>query len=90
MTMGDWIVKLDDFLKLSGRELLNHAGKISAEDAREKAEAEYERYRKLIDAQPRQVDADFEQAVKNFPKKAKRPKPDEPEGDAPGRRSAES
>ena len=34
MTMRDWIVKLDDFLKLSGRELLNHAGKITAEDVR--------------------------------------------------------
>ena len=31
MTMRDWIVKLDDFLKLSEHELLDHAGKISAE-----------------------------------------------------------
>lgn len=64
MTMRDWIEKLDDFLKLSGRELLGHAGKISAENARAKAEAEYERYRALVDAQPRPVDADFEQAAK--------------------------
>jgi len=27
MTMSDWIAKLDDFLKLSGRDLLMHAGK---------------------------------------------------------------
>jgi len=64
MTMRDWIEKLDDFLKLSGRELLDHAGKISAENARAKAEAEYERYRALVDAQPRAVDADFEQAAR--------------------------
>jgi len=38
MTMSDWIAKLDDFLKLSGRELLSHAGKITADDARAKAE----------------------------------------------------
>lgn len=31
MYMKDWIQKLDDFLKLSGKELLSHAGKISAE-----------------------------------------------------------
>ena len=64
MTMRDWIEKLDDFLRLAGRELLDHAGKISAENARTKAEAEYERYRALVDAQPRPVDADFEQAAK--------------------------
>ena len=63
MTMRDWIAKLDDFLKLSAHELLDHAGKISATAAREKAELEYERYRRLVDAQPRPVDADFEKAV---------------------------
>ena len=31
MYMKDWIQKLDDFLKLSGKELLNHAGSVSAE-----------------------------------------------------------
>jgi hypothetical protein len=66
MTMRDWIEKLDDFLKLSDRELLDHAGKITAESARAKAELEYDRYRALMDAQPRPVDADFEQAVKQL------------------------
>jgi hypothetical protein len=66
MTMRDWIAKLDDFLKLSGRELLAHAGKITAESAKAKAELEYERYRALMDAQPRPVDAHFEQAVKRL------------------------
>ena len=64
MTMQDWIAKLDGFLKISGRELLDHAGKISAENARAKAEAEYDRYRALVDAQPRAVDAAFEQAAR--------------------------
>ena len=68
MTMRDWITKLDDFLKASGRELLDHAGKISAEAAKAKAEDEYERYRVLADAQPRAVDADFEKAVKELKK----------------------
>lgn len=68
MTMANWIAKLDDFLKLSGRELLSHAGKVSADDAKAKAEFEYERYRKFIDSQPRAVDADFERAAKKIQK----------------------
>ncbi len=66
MTMRDWIEKLDDFLKLSEHELLNHAGKITAESGKAKAELEYERYRALVDAQPRPVDADFEKAAKQL------------------------
>jgi hypothetical protein len=80
MTMRDWITKLDEFLKISGRELLDHAGKISADDARAKAEREYARYRVLRDAQPRRVDADFEKAAKELkalprPRKRKAGKP---------------
>lgn len=75
MTMRDWVQKLDDFLKLSGRELLNHAGKITSDDARAKAEAEYEKYRRLIDSQPRAVDTDFEQTIKKLPKPKKPKKP---------------
>jgi hypothetical protein len=63
MTMRDWIAKLDDFLSLSAHELLSHAGKITADAAREKAELEYQRYRRLMDEQPRPVDLDFEKAV---------------------------
>jgi hypothetical protein len=68
MTMRDWIAKLDEFLKASGRELLGHAGKITAEAARAKAEQEFAAYRKFMDAQPRLVDADFEKAVKDLKK----------------------
>lgn len=46
MYMKDWIRKLDDFLKLSGRELLTHTGKISAEVARGKASLEYDKFRR--------------------------------------------
>ena len=77
MTMRDWITKLDEFLKLSEHELLDHAGKISAEQAKMKAELEYERYRVFLDSQPRLVDLDFEKAaskLKNLPK-PKKPKP---------------
>ncbi len=78
MTMRDWTSKLDEFLKLSEHELLNHAGNISAEQARSKAELEYERYRTLVDAQPRAVDLEFEKAataLKKLPKPRKQKTP---------------
>lgn len=67
MTMHDWITKLDDFLKLSDHELLDHAGKITAEQAKAKAELEYSRYRALTDAQPRPIDSDFANLVRQLP-----------------------
>lgn len=70
MTMRDWVTKLDDFLKASGRKLLGHAGSISAETARVKAEREYERYQAQEDAKPRAIDAAFETVVKQLAKAA--------------------
>lgn len=84
MTMSNWITKLDEFLKISGRELLDHAGKISASTAKAKAEAEYARYRGLQDVRPHPVDAHFEQAAKQLQVAArrlsKRRKSQKPEG----------
>lgn len=64
MYMKDWIAKLDDFLKLSGRQLLTHAGKISHDEAVTKALAEFHKYRQshLNDASP--VERHFIEAVK--------------------------
>ena len=45
MYMKDWINKLDEILQLNGRELLTHAGKISHEEALQKSNDEYERYK---------------------------------------------
>jgi len=66
MRMQDWIAKLDDFLKISGRELLDHAGQISAANAKAKAELEYASYRQQQDLLPRAVDADFERVAKEL------------------------
>jgi hypothetical protein len=73
MTMNDWIKKLDEFLKISGRKLLEHSGKISAEVAKAKAELEYQDYKKLHDSQPRRIDKDFEEAVKQLPRSKAKP-----------------
>ena len=79
MHMADWIKKLDAFLTLNQRDILSHAGRISHEVAQVKAELEYDRYRALVDAQPRSVDSDFEKVAKQLqnvsrPKKTKRRK----------------
>ena len=68
MYMSDWIAKLDDFLKLSGRKLLSHAGKISHEQALTKAQLEYEKHRAVQINQPSPVEKHFEQAIKQLSK----------------------
>ncbi|MCH2156311.1 MAG: virulence RhuM family protein [Opitutales bacterium] len=68
MRMTDWAVKLDDFLKLGGNDLLTHAGEISAQQAKEKAHLEYDRFRKVIDVNVSQVDRDLEAVLKKLPK----------------------
>lgn len=49
MTMEDWSKRLDLFLMADDREVLQDAGKITAEIAREKAETEFEKYRVIQD-----------------------------------------
>jgi hypothetical protein len=44
MYMADWIQRLDVILQLNQRELLNHAGKISHEEALKKSGDEFEKY----------------------------------------------
>ena len=68
MYMRDWIAKLEDFLSLSGREILTHAGKISHEQAIQKAKLEFEKYRKQQMTLPSPAENDFEEAVKKLSK----------------------
>lgn len=62
MYMKDWIQKLDDFLKLSGKELLNHAGSVSAEVAKLKANEEYDKFRERTQYQLSPVEIHFLEA----------------------------
>jgi len=63
MKMADWIKKLDEFLKASEKKLLDNAGKISHENAMEKANAEFEKYRK---GQNKNYISDFDREVKKY------------------------
>lgn len=49
MTMKDWVEKLDAFLKFNEYEILNDAGRISADFAKAFAEEEYSKFRVIQD-----------------------------------------
>lgn len=63
MTMAGWITKLDDFLRISDYAVLAHAGKVSHQTALDKAHAEFEKFRKLIDELPSPAEQHFEAAA---------------------------
>lgn len=69
MYMKDWIQKLDDFLKLSGKELLKHAGMISAEIAKKKANDEYDKFKERTRYSLSPVEIHF---IENFEKERKK------------------
>jgi len=63
MTMAGWIAKLGDFLRLSGRELLTHGGRVSHADALQHAQQQYDLWRKQRATLPQAVDRDFDAAT---------------------------
>ncbi len=63
MRMAEWIEKLDDLMKLSGRQLLVGKGTISHEEAKKKAIAEFEKYRKL---EMLQYESDYDRAIREL------------------------
>lgn len=69
MYMQDWIQKLDDFLRLSDKEILTHAGTISAKLAKEKADAEYDKYKERTANELTPVEIHF---IDNFEREQKR------------------
>jgi len=62
-TMSDWKNRLDNFLSMNDYEVLQNAGSISTEEAKEKAYAEYDKF-KLI--QDKEYLSDFDKEIKNW------------------------
>ena len=69
MYMRDWIQKLDDFLRLSDKEILSHAGSITAKLAKEKADAEYDKFKERTANELTPVEIHF---IENFEREQKR------------------
>ena len=63
MTMEGWAKRLDKFLEFNEREILENAGKISAEIAKDHAESEFEKYRIVQD---RLFESDFDEVIKEL------------------------
>ncbi len=72
MAMQDWKKKLDGFLALNDRNILNNAGKISHEMAKELAEKEYEKFHVKRIEKSSKSDSDFDKTVKLIEKKKKK------------------
>jgi len=72
MYMTDWIKKLNDFMVLNEKEILEHAGRISAKMAKELAETEYNKYReKVIEAEDAKEIKELEEGLRKLENKKK-------------------
>lgn len=69
MYMKDWIERLDDFLKMTGNEIMRNAGEISHKQAIEKAQIEYEKYKEIIVNDISTVEQHFIEQIENSSKK---------------------
>ena len=69
MYMKDWINILDDFLHISRKDILTHAGKISAKLAKEKADQEYDKFKERTKNNLSPVEIHF---LENFEREQKR------------------
>ena len=68
MKMVAWIEKLDELMKLSGRQLLVGKGTITHEEAKRKAIAEFEKYRQM---EMLQYESDYDRAIRELIQKEK-------------------
>ena len=69
MYMKDWINILDDFLRISRKDILTHAGKISAKLAKEKADQEYDKFKERTKNNLSPVEIHF---LENFEREQKK------------------
>ncbi|HIJ91582.1 MAG: virulence RhuM family protein [Desulfobulbaceae bacterium] len=63
LTMQDWETRLNRFIEATDREILQDAGKVTAEIAKTHAESEFEKYRIVQD---RLFESDFDQMIKRI------------------------
>lgn len=63
MSMEDWAKRLNQFLEFNEREILQNAGRISADVAKSHAESEFEKYRIIQD---RLFESDFDKSLKQL------------------------
>jgi hypothetical protein len=74
MYMSTWMEKLDEFINITGNDILQHSGKISHQKALDKAHSEYEKYQNLIQNELSEAEKHFvkhlEESSKNLKEKS--------------------
>jgi hypothetical protein len=70
MSMQDWETRLNRFIAATDREILQDAGKVSAEIAQAHAESEFEKYRIIQD---HLFESDFDRLIKQLPNSGEQP-----------------
>lgn len=71
MYMTDWIKQLDSFLQMTGSKILRHSGKVSNQEALNKAHQEYDGYKEKNKNRITQVEKDFIKQIENKSKELK-------------------
>jgi hypothetical protein len=74
MYMKDWINRLDDFLTMTGSEILTNAGSISHQKALDKAHKEYEKYKEQTKNELSKAEKDFIKQIDTTARKLKNKK----------------
>ena len=74
MYMKDWVERLDDFLKMTGKEILQHPGAISHQEAIDKARIEYEIFWEQNKNQLSQAEEDFIKQIETTARKIRKKK----------------
>ena len=63
MYMQDWLETIDDYLKMTRRDILTSSGHISHRQAIEKAHAEYDKYKNRLEDKLSPVEKDFIESI---------------------------
>ena len=66
MYMKNWVERLDQFLSMTGGEILDNAGSVSRTAALEKAHNEYESFKMRKRNEPTEVEKDFVEIEKKM------------------------
>jgi hypothetical protein len=68
MYMKDWIERLDDFVKMTGNNILQNAGSVSHQQALKKANTEYEKYKEQTKNELSEAEKHFVKQIENTAK----------------------
>ena len=69
MYMKDWIERLDDFVRMTGNNILQNSGTVSHEQALKKASVEYEKYKEQTKNVLSEAEKHFVKQIENTAKK---------------------